>query len=228
MTENNVKKTDRRVIKDVHQMLRGNPASVVDKSTADVKQWTVHGENYPYELADVRDDFYAVSIVIKDGEEEYRRIISKEKRLNSVRLWYLEQLLKQRSGSGKFRKIIQEIEFINDILTILQKRGTRVTVVNEVIPVLKEYEITYDKKCKMTIAFNGSVVMVKGDNGNREFNATGYMDLKLGMLHRGLDKHIKQQQRDYARAVARCKWRRRVTPLRYKLSELVFGRSTSL
>ena len=173
MAYNNVQKikSDKQVIRSVRQMLRGEGVSVVSNGNLDDgQQWTVHGENYPYELADIRDNFYDVTISVKDGDEEYGRTITKESTLNSVRLWYLEQLLKKYSKSGKFDEIVREIKYINDILTILANPGARVTVVNEVIPVLKEYEIIYDINRKMTIAFNGSLVKIKTENGQRDFN----------------------------------------------------------
>lgn len=231
MADNKVKKiqSDKQLINSVRQMLRGEGVSVVfNGNLDDGQQWTVHGENYPYELADIRDNFYDVTISVKDGDEEYGKTITKESTLNSVRLWYLEQLLKKYSKSGKFDEIVREIKYINDILTILANPGARVTVVNEVIPVLKEYEIIYDINRKMTIAFNGSLVKIKTENGQRDFNKVGYIDLKLGVLQRALDNNIKQQQRDYARKVLRCKWHRRITPLRYKLSDMVLGRNNSL
>ena len=231
MADNKVKKiqSDKQLINSVRQMLRGEGVSVVSNGNLDDgQQWTVHGENYPYELADIRDNFYTVTISVKDGDEEYGKTITKESTLNSVRLWYLEQLLKKYSKSGKFDEIVREIKYINDILTILANPGARVTVVNEVIPVLKEYEIIYDINRKITIAFNGSLVKIKTENGQRDFNKVGYIDLKLGVLQRALDNNIKQQQRDYARKVLRCKWRRRMAPLRYKLSDMVLGRNNSL
>ena len=115
------------------------------------------------------------------------------------------------------KRIKNNIDFINNVLTGLIHSETTVEITNQT-PVCIEYNVTAPEYTGH-IVFDGSIV--RFSDPNIEMEKFGYMKLKLNVLRRGLDKKIKTNAKMAARAK---KHDALVMALKSRLSEHLLGR----
>ena len=97
------------------------------------------------------------------------------------------------------KRIKNNIDFINNVLTGLIHSETTVEITNQT-PVCIEYNVTAPEYTGH-IVFDGSIV--RFSDPNIEMEKFGYMKLKLNVLRRDLDKKIKYNKQMSARAEER-------------------------
>lgn len=179
---------DKDFIKTVFRILNSPETSVLKNKDSAPKQWTINGEDYPLETITITDNLDDVIIRITENEETKTCIVDKCEFGNAVKLWYMEKMLNKRSKSGKFSRLITNINLINDILTKISGNDYYISVIHEVIPVFQQYYIKYNNDKYTTIVFNGSLTKITHNNIEYNIQSSGYIGFKLNLLKKELDR----------------------------------------